>query len=145
VDFSCEDLPQHGLVLVPPSSGAYEEFLADIQRRVNEPVDGSPPYPERLRPRIVAEDPPTSAILLNLSGKTIVGLHVVWRFEAQGGHRYHHSIGMLSPQFLRVPRQHEAHKLHDYWHTIFPGSKRYVGRSGMIGDNTDVRLPADDE
>jgi hypothetical protein len=66
VNFLCEDLPQHGLVLVPPESGAYEGFLADILSRVNAPVDGSPPYPEKFRPRIVAEDRPISAILLNL-------------------------------------------------------------------------------
>ena len=32
-----------------------------------------------------------------------------------------------------------------YWKTILPGSKRYLGESGMVGDNTDVRLPSPDE
>src|SRR5215469_9780465 len=31
------------------------------------------------------------------------------------------------------------------WQTIFSGSKRYIGKSGLVGDNTDVRPPADDE
>jgi hypothetical protein len=146
VDFLCEDLPQHGLVLVPPGSGDYEGFLADILSRVNAPVDGSPPYPEMLRPRVVEEDRSTSAILLNHSAKTIVGLQAVWRFEQDGGHGYRHSIGMLSPQILLLSHPNEsARKLHAYWHTIFPGSKRYLGRSGMVGDNTDVRLPSDEE
>jgi hypothetical protein len=108
VDFACEDLAEHGLVLVPPSSGAYEEFLADIQRRLGAPVDGSPPYPEKFRPRIFAEDHSTSAILLNLSGKTIVGLHAVWRFETEGGQSFRHSRGMLSPQGVWFPNPRET-------------------------------------
>jgi hypothetical protein len=35
--------------------------------------------------------------------------------------------------------------LYGYWHTILPGSKRYLGESGMVGDSTDVRPPAPDE
>jgi len=111
-------------------------------------VDGSPPFPERMRPRISAEDRPTSAILLNRNSKAIAALHVVWRFETEGGRSYRRSQGMLSPQglLLRYGRSDDAHiKLHSYWHTIFPGSKRYLGESGMVGDNTDVRPPAEEE
>ena len=62
---------------MPPSAQEYEMLLADIQRRANAPLDGSPPFPEGFRPRIIPEERPTSAILLNLSSKSIVGLHVV--------------------------------------------------------------------
>jgi len=148
VNFLCEDLPQHGLLLVPPSSEDYDRLLADIQRRVDGPVEGSPPYPEQLRPRVAPEDRSTSAILLNRSPKVIAGLQVVWRFETTTGRSFRHSRGMLSPRGVMLTfegRTQSSLKLLTYWHTIFPGSKRYLGESGMVGDNTDVRLPAEDE
>jgi hypothetical protein len=148
VTFLCEDLPKHHLVLVPPASEGYDPLLSDIQRRLSDPIDGSPPLPEHLRPRISPEDRPTSAILLNRSSKAIAALQVVWRFETQTGRSYRHSQGMLSPQglLLRFGRSDDAQfKLYGYWHTILPGSKRYLGESGMVGDNTDVRPPAADE
>jgi hypothetical protein len=55
---------------------------------------------------------------------------------------------MLSPNNLLLPlqrRDESATKLLIYWQTIFSGSKRYIGESGLAGDNTDVRPPADDE
>jgi hypothetical protein len=148
VNFLCEDLPKHGLVLVPPSSDDYGSLLSDIQRRLAGPVDGSPPLPEQFRPRIVPEDRPTSAILLNRSSKAIVALQVVWRFETETGRSYRNSQGILSAQGLLLPfdRPNDAQlKLYGYWHTILPGSKRYLGESGMVGDNTDVRPPAEEE
>jgi hypothetical protein len=147
VNFLCEDLPKHGLVLVPPASEEYDRLLADIQRGMANAVDGSPPYPEQFRPRIEPADRPTSAILVNRGSKTIAALHVVWRFETETGRSYRHSHGMLSTQglLLRFGRPDADLALHRYWHTIFPGSKRYIGESGMVGDNTDVRLPVGDE
>jgi hypothetical protein len=142
VNFLCEDLPKHGLVLVPPASEDYDSLLSDIQRRLADPIDGSPPFPERLRPRIPPEDRPISAILLNRSSKTIAALQVVWRFETETGRSYRHSQGMLSPRglLLRFGRSDDAQfKLYGYWHTVLHGSKRY------LGDNTDVRPPAPDE
>ena len=55
---------------------------------------------------------------------------------------------MLSPKPVLLPfeqRDRSAMKVYIYWNTILPGSKRYLGESGMVGDNTDVRPPADDE
>ncbi len=53
--FRCEDLPDFGLVLVPPSSPDYEPLFADIQRRVDHSL----------------EKRETSAILVNQSEKSI--------------------------------------------------------------------------
>jgi hypothetical protein len=148
VNFRCEDLPKHGLVLVHPASKDYDPLLSDIQRRLANPVDGSPPLPVQFRPRIVPEERPTSAILLNRSSKAIAGLQVVWRFETETGRSYRNSQGILSPQglLLRFAGPNDAQlKLYGYWHTIPPGSKRYLGESGMVGDNTDVRPPTEEE
>lgn len=145
MNFLCEDLPKHGLVLVPPTSGDYDALLADIERRLASPIDGSPPFAAQFLPRIVPEDRPTSAILLNRGPKTVAALQVVWRIETETGRASRQVQGMLSPQGLLLPFGRSNPKLHGYWHTIFPGSKRYLGESGMVGDNTDVRPPAEDE
>jgi hypothetical protein len=100
VNFLCEDLPKHGLVLVPPASEDYDRLLSDVQLRLANPVDGSPPLPEQFRPRILPEDRPTSAILLNRSSKAIAALQVVWHFETESGRSYRHSHRLLSPQQL---------------------------------------------
>jgi hypothetical protein len=52
MEFYCEDLPLHGVVLIPPSSPDYDSLLADIQRRIDHPVAGSPPIPESMQARI---------------------------------------------------------------------------------------------
>ena len=148
MEFLCEDLPQHGLILVPPASPDYESLLADIQARVSLSTEGAPPIPERFRPRISEQDRSTSAILLNKSPKAIAAMQVVWQFETATGRSYSHSRGMLSAQNLLLPfgRQDASWaKIFGYWQTILPGSKRYLSESGMIGDNTDVRPPAADE
>lgn len=147
MDFFCEDLPQHGLVLVPSASPDYAPLLADIQRRLHQPVDGSPPIPEQFRPRISEQDRPTSAILLNQNRKAVAALRVLWRFETITGRSYRHSQGMLSAQTLLLPfgMPENFLRLSRYWGIILPGSKRYLAESGMVGDNTDVRPPAPDE
>jgi hypothetical protein len=136
------------VVLVPPASEEHDPLVSEIQRRLADPVDGSPPLLEHFRPRIFPEDRPTSAMLLIRSSKAIAALQVVWRFETETGRSYRHSQGMLSPQglLLRFGTSDEAQlKLYGYWHAILPGSKRYLGESGMLGDNTDVRPPAEDD
>jgi hypothetical protein len=147
MEFLCEDLRRHGLLLHPPASPDYARMLADIEARLDRPVDGSPPIPEEFRPRICEQDRPTSAILLNQNEKAVAALHVVWRFETVTGRSYRHSQGMLSAQTLLLQFQmtEERRKIFGYWFTILPGSKRYLGESGMVGDNTDVRPPAPGE
>jgi len=147
MEFQCEDLPQYGLSLVPSSSADYDALLSDIQQRLDHPVDGSPPIPERHRPTIADSDRETSAILINRSKKAIAGLEVVWRYDAAAGGSYRHASEMLSGQGLLLPFGMSAKslKLNGYWQVILPGSKRYLGGGKMVGDNTDVRPPGPDE
>ena len=148
MDFVCEDISQHGVVLVPVSAPEYDKLLTDIQRREANTTEESPPFPAKLRPRIIPEDRPTSAILLNRSTKAIAGLQAVWRFETESGRTVRHSRCMLSPRPLVLPfgfRQLQSQKKYEYWNTIFPGSTRYIGDSGIVGDNRDVRPPTADE
>jgi hypothetical protein len=133
MDFVCEDLPQYGLPLVPPTAPDYPALLNDIQRRLGQMVN--------------AADQPTSAILLNKSARSIASLTVVWRFETAGGRSFRHAYSMLSKPALLLPFSElpQSLKIRAYWDTILSGSKRYLAESGIAGFNTDVRPPASDE
>ncbi len=148
--FRCEDLRDFGLVLLPPSSPEYDYFLANIQQRLDNPSPEAAVMPQQFRRamsgEIIAEERATSAILLNQSGKTIAAIDAVWRYEdiagrAWSGARMTTGRAVLLP-FSASPR---FAKIEAYWRVIFPESKRYLGKAGMAGDNTDVRLPAPDE
>ena len=145
MEFYCEDLPQHGVVLIPPSSPEYDPLLADIRRRLNNPVEGSPPIPDSMRAQISDEDAEVSAILLNRSQNGIAAIYQVWTFEEANGRKYSSSIGAGSNPSLLLPFgiPEKSLKLYGYWHVILPGSKRYLNANGeQVGDNTDVRPPA---
>ena len=43
MEYRCEDLPQYGVVLLPPSLPDYAGLLADIQKRLANPIPGSAP------------------------------------------------------------------------------------------------------
>ena len=149
MEFLCEDLRQFGVELVPPSAPEYDALLEDIRRRVDDPVEGSPPLLERIRGRINDEDRETSAILVNRSPFGIAAIQQVWSFRESDGRTYTHSTGpgADNPSILLpygMPKS--SLKLHGYWHVILPGSKRYLSRNGkLLGDNGDVRPPAPDE
>jgi hypothetical protein len=148
--FRCEDLPQYGLVLVPPAAPEYDGLVADIEKRLADPVAGSPPpLPARISPsEILPEDRETSAILLNRSSQPIAAIQQVWTFVEETGRTSSSSIGSGTNASVLLPfgLPQEQLKLYGYWHTILPGSKRYFNAKGeQIGDNSDVRPPTGDE
>ena len=148
MEFHCGDLPQYGVVLVPPTSPEYDAMVADIQRGSDHPVEGSPPLPETMRVRIGEQDRETSAILWNHSRNGIAAIQQVWTFEETSGRTNSSSIGGgMNPSVLLpfgIPEK--LLKLYGYWHVILPGSKRYLSASGeQVGDNSDVRPPGPDE
>ena len=128
--FRCEDLRDFGVVLVPPSSPDYEPLFADIQRRVDRPL----------------EKRETSAILLNDSEKSIAAIDAVWRYEDIAGRTFNGAQKTTGDSLLlpfSIPAQHM--KIMVYRTAILPGSRRYLGEQGIAGDNTDVRGPESDE
>jgi hypothetical protein len=149
MEFLCEDLRQFGVELIPPSAPEYDALLADIRWRVDDPVEGSPPIPKRMRVRIDDADRETSAILVNRSEKGIAAIQQVWGFRESGGRAYTGSIGpgANNPSILHpYGLSEKSLKLRGYWDVILPGSKRYLSRNGqLLGDNSDVRPPAADE
>ena len=142
MEFRCEDFPQFGVVLVPPSSPDYEGLLADIQRRLDQPsLPGS-------TGRILEGERETSAILLNRSRHGIAEIQQIWTFEEANGRTYTSSIGGGANPSVLLPfgLPEKALKLYGYWHVILPGSKRYLSRNGqLVGNNSDVRPPEADE
>ncbi len=148
MEFRCEDLPQHGVVLVPPTSPEYDTLLADIVKRTERPVEGSPPLPPGMRPRIVEEDRSASAILLNRAPVGIAAIYQVWTLQEANRPASTSSIGGgVNPSVL-LPFGLPAKqlKLYGYWQVILPGSKRYLTAAGeQAGDNSDVRPPGPNE
>ena len=147
MEFLCQDLPKYGLVLVPPSSADYQPLLTDIQDRIARTQDSLPPAMVRFMPKVADQERDTSAILLNKSGKTIVGLQLDWLFETDGGRQYRHASIAVTPRTLLLPFEWDeaTRKRAVYRQAILAGSKRYLGESGMVGDNSDVRPPDQDE
>jgi len=141
--FRCEDLPQYGVVLIPPSSPEYAALIADIQNRVANPLSGS-------APQSPDDDDPAAPtmILCNRSQTPIAAVARIWRFEPEDG-RPTTSVpstpwrgtSLLEPFGLNE----RTRKLYGYWHVILPGSKRGIRGTRMFGDNTDVRPPEADE
>jgi hypothetical protein len=148
MEFHCEDLPQHGVLLIPPASPEYDVLLADIQRRMEHPVEGSPPVVEMPRPRIRPEDRDVSAILVNRSPHGIAAIQQVWTLRGPDGRAATSSIGDGGNPSVLLPFGLPAQmlKLYGYWHVILPGSKRYLSINGdQAGDNSDVRPPDAEE
>lgn len=148
MEFHCEDLPQYGVVLVPPTAAEYDSLVADIQRRLDHPVEGSPPLPESMRRRISEQDRETSAILLNRSRSGIAAIQQVWTLREESGRTYTSSIGGGTNPSVLLPFgiPEKFLKLYGYWHVILPGSKRYLSTRGeQLGDNSDVRPPGSEE
>ncbi|MGA3187027.1 MAG: hypothetical protein ABSF22_07925 [Bryobacteraceae bacterium] len=95
MEFHCEDFPQFGVVLVPPSDPEYDRLLVDIERHVG-PVDG--------------RDGEFSAILINRSQHGIAAIQPMWTFEEVNGrtHRMSLAEGRIQPSFFPsgFPRSH---------------------------------------
>jgi hypothetical protein len=144
----CEDLAGYGVVLAPPSTEKYFQMLEDIERRLHSRPKGSPPLDDGALSRIAEHDTRGSAILLNQAQESIVALAYIWSFRMQNGRIGDDRFfpGTNASSLLPYMLSPQIGKLHAYWHTIFPGSKRLLTSDGnQYGDNTDVRAPEEDE
>ncbi len=105
-------------------------------------------YPGALHGRtadtIVPEQRDQSVILLNQSERAIALLQVLWQYTLADGRSYLDSIAWVGNKILLLlfHLSEGQKKVFEYWHSIFPDSKRYLAPGGVVvGDNTDVRLP----
>lgn len=128
---SYRDLAEFGLPLVTPDDPAFPALAREIESR-REPFDPRP-----------TGDLDQAAVLLNQSGKAIVGFSYVWRYTtAQGVTRPGRFANLCSSDQLEVltGRTKVAQDLGSF---ILPGSKRLITQQGMFGNNLDV-LPPDE-
>jgi hypothetical protein len=143
MEYRCEDLPSYGVVLVAPSSSEYAGLLGDIQKRLANPIPGSPPT----LPEFGDPTAPT-VILCNRSQTAIAALSWIWTFEPETGRSTRSSIstaGGVPSVLAPFGLDDRMRALYGYWHVILPGSKRGIRGTSMFGDNTDVRPPQPDE
>jgi len=122
-------------------------MLSQIEQRALVSRANLPEAMARFVPQVAGSPRETAAILRNNSEKAILGLQVDWVFETQSGRQYRHSRPLISPRFLLLPFDWtEAVRKRAAWtQSILPGSIRFIGEAGMVGDNSDVRSPETDE
>ena len=142
MEYRCEDLPQHNVMLVPPSDPAYAALFEDIEKTIANPMAGSAPRFSELDPTA------PNMLLVNGSETVIASVSWIWKFEGEDGRTMHSSSvitsvvrSVLAP--FGLDARHRT--LYGYWHVILPGSKRVICGSQMFGDNADVRPPGTDE
>ena len=85
---------------------------------------------------------------MNRAQTAIVNVTYAWSFLDGVGRERPHTFAPGAGTSLLLPFgfDERGRKIHAYWHTIFPGSKRLITADGdWLGDNSDVREPAADE
>lgn len=135
-----EDLPQHGLWLIGPSSPYYDQWLAEILHRGR---DRGPDWAASSSEESGYDSArPGSAILVNGSGQDIAAISFFWRFERtdliQSTRIGAKGMGMVPDLLLPfgLGATELAHLRDNF--SIKAGSKRYVGAGRIVGDNSDV-------
>jgi len=78
VTLQCQDLAQHGVVLIPPDSPEYDALAADIERRLNNPFRPWTALGMTPVTRIPGGWRDWSAILVNRSSQPIAEVGAVW-------------------------------------------------------------------
>ena len=145
--FWCRDLDDAGVTLIPSDSRLFLPLLSDVKQHLESRPYGSPPPLQHANNPSPPMDPaePASAILWNRSGKFICAWTLIWKYWDVAGREFENSyvLGVGSRPSLLLPfgLAEERRKFFEYWHTIMPGSKRYLCGERMMGTNADVRPP----
>jgi hypothetical protein len=130
MEFRCEDLAEHGLPLVPPSSDEYKALLSDIRQRTEAAKPGFQPMPNPFRNPIPEKDRETAAILLNRSGQGISAMRFVWRFES-GPDQWSIRSGTILPGLPQTFPQN--------WPVRFPTTWDYARIEALSGRRVCLR------
>jgi len=120
----CRDLPQFGMCFITRDDPSFHELLAGMW------LDPLGTKPEEL--------PQESLIVLNQSGKAVMAMSFIWRWDQGGRITSDKVIGLSSLAQLQFDPG-DPRKLR--FHPFLPGSKRVVTPNGAFGDNSDVLPP----
>jgi hypothetical protein len=117
-----EDLARYGVVLIPPSRTEYFELLADIEQRLQNRPQGSPPVSDKAISRISEHDTSGSAILLNRAPVAIASLAYIWSFPGRNGQIVPHSFlpGTNPSVLLPFGLKDGSRSFDAFWHTFSP-------------------------
>jgi hypothetical protein len=121
------DLPEFGLRFVTPRQEQFAALVEDIRSRAMGPA-----IPERNALDV-------AAVVLNQSGKAILGMTVIWSFTDADSKPHDEVASSIGQQTLDILTG-RAPLVLDRFSCIAPGSKRLVTPDGTFGDNSDVIL-----
>lgn len=123
---SYRGLPEYGLPIIAPGDEKYEQLVNDILSRPQ-------PFPSWS-----AEDRSDAAVLVNQSGKAIIGATYVWQYTMPDGRTTRHIGSNLGSSMQFDVLTGRAAVGEDLCTFILPQSKRLITKRGMIGSNLDV-------
>jgi hypothetical protein len=147
-----EGVPGAVLIFVPPSADGYAALVREIEARSLQTAARYPGQAGLDASETDGWESPdqhdSSLIFMNRSERPVVLMQVFWLFELLGGREVVGSCAWAGNEALLLPygQTPSMRTAGAYWWSILPGSKRYIANgSAVIGDNTDVRPPADEE
>lgn len=127
---SYRDLAEFGLRLIAPDAPQFASLVCDIESRQGPP---GPPVPPVV--------PDRATVLLNQSGRAIVGLEFVWRYTTVDGKTRTSRCSSLSSSAQREVLTGRSKVGRDLGTFILPDSKRLITEQGIFGNNLDVLTP----
>ena len=130
-EVSYRDLAEFGLPLVTPDTPQFASLAAGIESR---PGPG-PPLPPVVTDR--------AGVLLNQSGRAIIGLEFVWRYTTVDGKTRASRCSTLGSSAQREVLTGRSKVGRDLGTFILPDSKRLITEQGIFGNNLDVLAPDD--
>ncbi len=128
---SYRDLAEFGLPFVTPDDPTFPELVREIES-----------IPEPFGPQPMG-DLDSAAVLLNQSGKAIVGISYIWRYTTAEGVALPSRFANLGSSAQLEVLTGRAKVVPDRGSFILPGSKRLITEQGIFGNNQDV-LPPDE-
>jgi hypothetical protein len=129
VDTTYHDVSDFGLPVVTPDNPTFASLVRDIESR-----QGPGPF---LPPDI----PARAAVLLNQSGRAIIGLEFVWRYTTVDGKTRTSRCSNLGSSAQREVLTGRSKVSRDIGTFILPDSKRLITERGIFGSNLDVLTP----
>ena len=128
-ELSYRGLAEFGLPLVTREDLTFATLVRDIE--------------ELLEPRLAgpALDSDRAAVLLNNTGRAIIGTEFVWRYTARAGKTRTTRFSSFVSSAQREVLTGKAKVGRDLGTFILPGSKRLITERGIFGNNLDVLAP----